>query len=132
MVTYPGANTLTSETQDGQLSDTEDFLSFILSTLGDKLIGGTMVVLKYLFRKNLALGYHDFTIDAVMIVQNCLTDAEVIAYRKRASQLDEEHLRLTGRRIRLEEFERTIIGRYRPDAEVLLQNFELLVDKSRP
>lgn len=108
----------------------DDFLEYVLITTGPLLVGQTLSTFTHLFRKNFKQSIQDFTLNAAVLVSACMSDSEKKQYRAQALQIDDAHFQKCGLRLDLTEFENAIVGRYKPLALALLQQFRETVDRS--
>ncbi|MDZ4715409.1 MAG: hypothetical protein SH819_08060 [Cytophagales bacterium] len=128
-VTYP--NGTSSESQEKVVKSIHDFHSYVTSTLGEELIENTLSVFEYLFELHIGNGLKEFTIDAAILISACMTDEEKKSYWDSAIRLAAKYKELTGLNLILDEFQRVVIGRYRPRAEAILYSFQQLVNASQ-
>jgi|GEM_PF-1695144 hypothetical protein len=130
-VTRP--NGTTSQTERGEVADVHQFKSYVTSpaNLGALLQRGMLNSFEYLFDKNVGQGYTEFTIDEAYLLSSTMSDEEKTEYRQMAFELDETYCQLAKLRFDLNQFERIVVGRYRPDADMQLRNFQGTIDSLR-
>jgi hypothetical protein len=123
-------NGTTSQTERGEVADLHQFKSYVTSpaNLGDLLQRGMLDSFDYLFDKNINQGYNEFVIDEAYLLASTMSDQEKTEYRARALELDNTHYQLTKLRFDLSQYERIVVGRYKPDADIQLRNFQGTID----